>query len=402
MIYHFFIDEKFVDDFISDARKVSENQKFIVTSSAPLKFVHEANILHFEYHSAELKKLAQGIKESDRVCIHWYSPKLKSTLELIPSKTEIFLMFWGADFLQNRHPPGKNDQLEKFNFDELTLKYIREKQQLNFHKKTSSFTSANKFSVFKNALSIVKQYRYKKKWENGEDFKKDWNEKRKFLLRIKAICHWNPYDIEFLEDYYQVKLNQCFFVYSVGANDLYQTNFVQDKTVLWLGNSDTPTNNHLDAFESLKKFKNQKIEIICPLNYGDKKYGDLVERKGQEIFGDKFIALRNYLDRDSYYNLMNRVSIALMFHNRGQAGGNIVAFIKKGVKIYLKDQSSISRFLQYQGIEVHSANRIKDLNFDEFSSPLNEKTIQRNIDIINDCLTNEEKRIQALEKLLKT
>ncbi len=37
-----------------------------------------------------------------------------------------------------------------------------------------------------------------------------------------------------------------------------------------MGNSANPTNNHIEVLNKLLKFKDEDIEIIAPLSYGEK------------------------------------------------------------------------------------------------------------------------------------
>ena len=126
----------------------------------------------------------------------------------------------------------------------------------------------------------------------------------------------------------------------------------------------------------------------------------MIEKKGKHLFGEKFVALRDYLDRDTYYNLMDKTNVAVMFHNRGQAGGNVLAFLKKGVKVYMKDESSIYQYLNDLGLTLHRANEIRKENFNSFRKPESEADKLRNLEIMNSTIGDERKRLVALKSLL--
>ena len=60
-----------------------------------------------------------------------------------------------------------------------------------------------------------------------------------------------------------------------------------NKTLL-IGNSADPTNNHFDILDKIRHFRDDNIEVICPLSYGDNAYAEKVLHAGKAIFDDKF------------------------------------------------------------------------------------------------------------------
>ena len=229
-------------------------------------------------------------------------------------------------------------------------------------------------------------------------------ERRKsFLQRIEAICHWNRFDVTFLNEIYEVKLRQLPFVYGAGLNSVQIIDKVSSEKsplIIWLGNSDTAANNHLDAFDILETLKDENIEIICPLNYGNIQYANNIAVEGKRIFGDKFKPLLNYIPRDEYYDLMDTVDIAYMAHRRGQAAGNIIAFIKKGVRIVMNDESSIYKLFKDYGISIQTEHWLNITKFNKLKKPLADTVKQNNITIINSKTANEENRIKSLRTIL--
>jgi hypothetical protein len=404
MNYHFFIDEKFVDDFVSDAIQIDSDQIFIAVSSRPLRFITNPSVVHFTNYESELIPIVEKITEKDCIYVHWYKPPILQLIDKLPSSTAVYLMFYGGDFFESGFPPGKNGVLDNFLYDPLTREYY----QIYYVRNTKSYLRERLEKAIatgnrKNILHTwLQNMQLKRRWMKGYLHEQEWMARKRFLNRITAVCHWNHFDIKILEQLYTVKLNHRYFSYNGGFENLIQTrkDIEKKKCNIWLGNSDTPTNNHLDALEVLSNFKNEDIEIICPLNYGNKQYGDLIEKTGKQLFGEKFIAVRDYLDRDTYYNLMNKTNVAIMFHNRGQAGGNVIAFLKKGIKIYMKEESSIYKYYRELGVTIHNANEIKNLSFEPFKKEDSKLKKVYNIDIINATIGNDQIRREALVNLL--
>jgi hypothetical protein len=189
------------------------------------------------------------------------------------------------------------------------------------------------------------------------------------------------------------------FCYNIGL-----TNFVYSKkenTVnIYLGNSDTPTNNHLDALQLLSKFKDNDIKIICPLNYENKKYAKDIANLGNKLFGDKFLPLFEYIDREKYYALLQSIDVSVMFHNRTQGAGNIIALLKGGVKVYIKSCSTICTLFKELNIHFSTEKEIEKEMFETFSKPLESKKITQNAKILDDFFLKDEIRIANLKKIL--
>jgi dTDP-N-acetylfucosamine:lipid II N-acetylfucosaminyltransferase len=404
MNYHFFIDEKFVDGFISDAQQIDANQKFIVVHASDLKHIKKKDVIQCRNYEEVTTSFADKIYAYDSVFVHWFNPSILSLINNLPTTTKVYLMFYGGDFYESGFPPGNNLILDHVLFDPLTQKYCADEHK----NKTKNFLidrlkKANDSGNWKNIIHTwLQNFQLKRKWLNGDYFEKEWQARKQFLGRLTAICHWNHFDVQLVEELYGVQLIHHYFIYNVGIENLTHSSKKADKTchTIWLGNSDTPTNNHLDAIEALAHFKDEDIEIICPLNYGNQHYGNVIEATGKNVFGEKFIALRDYLDRESYYNLMDRTDVAVMFHNRGQAGGNVIAFLKKGVKVYMKDESTISQFYKEKGVEIHSANQIAKEDFISFINPDSDDVKSLNLQIISATIGNEKERLVALRKIL--
>jgi dTDP-N-acetylfucosamine:lipid II N-acetylfucosaminyltransferase len=401
--YHLMIDDKFIDDFILDANSIIDNNKYIFTFNSPAKYVTYNNVIHAPYGSEDLYKAFKSITENDKLFIHFYSPLLNEYLSLIPKKTKVYLLFWGADFFEVSSDCHPNNRINRSLYDKLTFSLIindfKRKFYLDIRQKIESAINSNNtnniihtyFVCLKLLISRFLRISYRHEIKNRSFF----------LKRIEAVCHWNNFDIQQLNDIYSTKLNSHYFIYNIGNIEEQPTEKSKDSPLtFWLGNSDTETNNHLDALEHLKVFKDDHIKIICPLNYGNKTYSDFIASKGNEIFGDKFIAIQNFIPRDQYYKMMNSVDAAIMFHNRSQAGGNIIAFLMKGKKIYMKEKSNMYNFFKSKNIHIYSNIDLKSDNFLKIKAPLSLKKIKENRSIIQQSIGNQQYRINSLKKLL--
>ena len=334
--YHFMIDDKFIDDFIKVADEVSKNNIYIFNFGQPAKYVKSTNGIFISYDLIKLKKIISQISESDKIFIHWYDQNLASELKLLKTNPKIYLMFWGGDFLETPLNFDLNNKLSKNNYEPNTIKYLKENLFKNYR---------NNYLKNYNLIQKIKIYIREKylRLDCILKYRKQIKERKLFLLSIYGICHWNYYDVNFLNKFYGVKLKHYDFSYGVGIADkiISPKNDTNHILKIFLGNSDTETNNHLDSFELLNKFKHHNFEIICPLNYGNITYANFIAKIGEEKFGEKFKPILNFMPRKDYYELMDSVDICIMNNVRNQGAGNIVNFLKNGVKVFLNNKSTI-------------------------------------------------------------
>ena len=122
---------------------------------------------------------------------------------------------------------------------------------------------------------------------------------------------------------------------------------------LWLGNSATDTNNHLDALDYLKSIQWQG-EIVVPLSYGSAEYREKIIEYGVKNFGEKFIPLVDFIPLEQYHQLMNSCGIVWMNHIRQQAAGNILTAIYMGKVVIMNHNNNLYKTLKEWGIYFES------------------------------------------------
>lgn len=147
-----------------------------------------------------------------------------------------------------------------------------------------------------------------------------------------------------------------------------------------IGNSATDSNHHIEVFEMLKHLKKEDIEIICPLSYGDERYRDLVTEKGRAIFGDKFVPLLDYMDKETYMRFLSSCDIAVFNNDRQQAMGNISLLLGFGKKVYMRSDTSMWKMFCEVGYSIYDIGRLKAVNIDELKEN-NSAEAERNITI---------------------
>lgn len=205
---------------------------------------------------------------------------------------------------------------------------------------------------------------------------------------IKIINRINYFAPVLMDDYELIIKNNAgfkpnYFSWNYGAlEDNYikgLEDFQVSGTDIMIGNSATITNNHLDILQSLKQANIENTKIIIPLNYGDLKYGKLIDNKAKALFGNQVQILNDYLPYDEYLNLIKNCNKVFMGHIRQQAMGNVITLLYFGSKIFFFKESVTYTFLLKSNIKVYLiedfVDKPKDFDFD-FS--IEELTTQRN------------------------
>lgn len=166
-----------------------------------------------------------------------------------------------------------------------------------------------------------------------------------------------------------------------------------------VGNSSTPANNHLEVFEFLKTQSLKGRKIICPLNYGDSEYASILKSKGRYYFGDYFLSVDKFMPYEEYINLISSCSNVIMNHHRQQAGGNILAMLYMGAKVFLNKINPTYSFYKERGVLIFE---IDELYNDPplLDSYLSEEDIEKNRQILK-LIFGEKIILNKTENLIK-
>lgn len=163
---------------------------------------------------------------------------------------------------------------------------------------------------------------------------------------------------------------------STAVSDQAQSAMIPES--LLIGNSATPTCNHIDVFSLISQNRCfDSFRIVVPLSYGKDWYRDEVITVGRELFGDRFHPITEFLDKDDYFKVIASCSHAIMAQFRQQAGANIRTLVAAGVKLAMHESSPLYQSLLCRGIEI---TRFDDLVREpvRFASPLPEYTRRSN------------------------
>lgn len=139
-----------------------------------------------------------------------------------------------------------------------------------------------------------------------------------------------------------------------------------------VGNSASPTNNHIDVFFILARHDLGTRKVIVPLSYGDPVYRENLIARGKEILGDSFVPIVDFLPFDKYRSIVASCNVVVMNHLRQQALGNIGAALYQGAHVYLDTVNPVYKFFKQKGAFVRTIHDLASDSLPLMGSPIDE------------------------------
>ena len=166
---------------------------------------------------------------------------------------------------------------------------------------------------------------------------------------------------------------------------------------IFVGNSATIENNHLETFLRLKRICNGNKRIIVPLSYGSPWVRNMCLKVGRKLFGEKFNPLLDFMPREEYNATMLNCAVMIQPHLREQAHGNIVTGLWLGMRVYLSERGIDYQRFNKIGCKVYTIEQDLRKNNLKALMPLTEEEIAYNRSLLMQFYGRE----YILEKLHK-
>jgi len=208
---------------------------------------------------------------------------------------------------------------------------------------------------------------------------KDWRWKKNEFFRhfiIMRMGHFITYikgDYELAKQWYGARgeYHHCLMY----PSNTYKDHAVPPKkgnaTNIIVGNSADPSNNHEEVLRKLTAYKEENIQIYCPLSYGSVEVAERIAALGKDLFGEKFTPLLDFMPFEDYLELLGQIDIAVFAHKRQQAMGNTITLLGLGKKVYMRSDVTPRAMFVELGVKVFEIQ-----NFD--LTPLNDNVRKGN------------------------
>lgn len=309
MNLHIAPDNTFTNKFYENLQELglTDNNRIIIRSNDKILKSVRHHLGFAPLYSARFDELVGDTRDYEKVFVHYFTPLMYRWIARNYFH-ELNWMVWGGDLY---NLPG----LDRLCYEPLTLeRYIKRSRSLQsrlYDAKillTQSLFSNRAYAKVTNVLTWME-------------------EEYKFALEHLPIVAQHKFF--FYEN--QVPYHQLDFVAQPSENS--------DRTVFIVGNSGSPTNNHLDAIQFLE---NNRVDadLIVPVSYGDPHYISFLKKEIKFSFGQvKF--LERYMPFDEYLRLMASSDGLIMNSLRPQGYGNILMmmYLEKAVYLNLKNTS---------------------------------------------------------------
>lgn len=180
---------------------------------------------------------------------------------------------------------------------------------------------------------------------------------RQPLIRnFGKLVTYIPGDVELARNWYRSKGEYCECLMYPSNTFTHQelAPVENSQLTIQIGNSADPANCHEDILAALKIFKPSNILILAPLSYGDSDYAEYVTKKGCELFGKNFRAMKTLLSPDDYYRHLSGIDVAIFAHHRQQGMGNMIALLGLGKKVIMRKETTSWKLFKALGFDVYS------------------------------------------------
>jgi len=341
-IAHFIVDEKFSDSAYELFETIAPNCNdfFIAAKPYKLKYVKKTPVKFVSKTAFLNRTLIDKIEKYDFVILHSLTNFNQRLVLRFGSSKVIFVWIgMGYDYYDIIAGVEESLLLNK------TLQVFAESKRESYERPLWKFILKNKLPY----LSIMKKHLLR-------------------LLKIKSIKKIHYFSPVLENEYVLVKtkIKKKFplyipWNYSTNAHaiddDCTTENNLRGNNIL-LGNSASFTNNHIEMIDFLSELALDSRRVICPLNYGDKNYADIIIKHAYQKLGENFVPICDFLPFERYMELISNCSTVLMNHRRQQATGNIVAMLAKGAKVFVREENPVYNLYSSKGIKIF---KIEDL-----------------------------------------
>jgi len=328
MILHFVPDDKFICMAYREFEAVAPGKNRFIIMSEPraLKYIKDVPIEFIPQR--QCRRLLQD-ERYDAVCLHTLNAGYNALPAIRPGKKVIWFG-WGYDYYNGPLAPRDSER-------HLLLPKTKELTKHILARRSAS------------ALSMARG------WAS------------KLAKRYGRFSHSNLSRIDYFSpvldcEYDLVRANNPWFTarYLPWNYGTVEDDFLINGTPLCatgsdilLGNSASPSNNHLDAFDWLAKREDLgDRKIVVPLSYGNASYRDAILVAGREMLGERFVALTEFMPITEYIEVLSRCGFVFMNHLRQQAVGNVLIMLIGGAKIFLHPENPLYGWLRRRGAVV--------------------------------------------------
>ena len=373
---HIAFDSIFLDYTIGQFEAIipSESQYIIDVPNTEYKIKHIKNVEKISSIVLSEPKVKasfiQNLTSDHIVILHCLNQNMIDIVNKVALDIKFVWFVWGAEV--NSLP-----RLSKNNYQFKTIKLLN---------KLNNYSYRNR--LYKS-FPTIKYLSFKLK--NGKIHPE--LEKIKALQRINYAGIFVKEDFDIFDSAYHFNLKWLWYCYYNIDDTIGEMKFSRTKKRIniLVGNSSDPRNNHIEAFDLLKRFDIGTSQVICPLSYGTivDGYVDNVIHIGKRFFANNFLPLIEFMSLKDYNEIIGTCNIVIFNHNIQQAVGNIISSLALGAKVYLNNSNPLLLYFKRLGINIYSIQDDLVNENKEALLSLNDNLISQNQQILKRELSKE-------------
>lgn len=205
----------------------------------------------------------------------------------------------------------------------------------------------------------------------GDLYCKDKESKKELYVKKNFKGYFCGYDGEFAKKKYGFKgsiheIHYSFPITIEVINNFRELKQKNDCQIIQINNScDKST---IEILEILSKFRDENIKIRAILSYGDMIFKDEIIKVGEELFGDKFEPITEYIKPEEYTKILSQNDILILNQQRQQGVGNLTTSLCLGTKVFIRSDVTTYKYLNNNGCKIFDTLQLKELPFNELIS----------------------------------
>jgi len=358
-ILHITTDNKFISAALNTFESVYPNQNtvWMLNSGQNVDLSNKKYDKLFSFKQTFLPSFLKEVGSFDLVILHSLILQWYPLISLAPIGTKFAWLGWGYDYYNYIYVDSQKLLLED------TVKVEQHLKDIN-----------------KSRLTIKSIVKYPAKIAFNVVIKK---------VALKRITSFSPVikeDYELVKSAKKIPFLPTFMPWNYGSleEDLIK-NFIgkrADGHSILVGNSATPTNNHIEVFNFLSNFNlNKSVKVITPLSYGDESYKKKVIEFGNERLEHSFEPIIDFIPIHEYIYLIKECGYVIMNHKRQQGVGNIVIMLYLGARVFLREENPTYKMLKKEGAILNTVQELES-NSELLKRRLSENEIKKNIEVL--------------------
>lgn len=307
MNLHIVPDNSFINKFYENLEELDliSNNKIVVRSNENTLKSIKHDLPFAPLYSSRFSSLTGNTETFDKVFIHYFTPLLYRWVAKHKLR-EVNWMVWGGD-LYNL------PELDKDCYEPVTLRrYVKQDW--------SAQTLLYNLKVQFTQMAF----------------------RREAYSKVRNVLTWMTEEFKFAQGHLPIQANHRFFFYENQLPYGKLDNVVRpqksgNRLSLILGNSGSPTNNHMDA---AKLLENNKVEadLYLPVSYGDNRYTSFLKKNLKFSYG-KVEFVDRYMPFEEYLNFLSASDGLIMNTIRPQGYGNILMMMYLGKPVYFNSKN---------------------------------------------------------------